>query len=532
MARNWLQTLSRIFWGDESDDYSFDDYEEGPLAEIVSRADAHGRTEVMAGSIQMLGLSLVRDRLGEKWESVSARAADIARTEIERCLGSGDFYQTVDDGYLLCLDTDDHQAAEAVVSRIAKAIEARLIAEIIETEGSAAVRYFTAKVSTADIKSGRFRTTLDQTKGWSGKGTPVRETTSVARAGVVFQPTWTSRDFGSTKNRCIMDSSSGGLAARRLASLKDAESLTAAIADMDCKLFAKCTAVLKDCDAAKRPVMLMVPVQFRTLTGRHRMEFVKVGRTLPAPLRKSLLLDIIGVPESADDRDVRNALHLAAQVTDRAVLQLPPFDPRIDGQTIELLWGVSINLTDAQQNPALTKELQRICQHAGKSGLHTFAYGANTIGKATIARDAGVDYIAGHAVHETQDEPHSQSRFNPLFGRASRTMGDGHLGKRAHPRFAPVNPNATIALGPDKRVHCRVLNASCSGVAVTTSLRPDTGTEVRIGSIDGKVVRHLENGFAIQFDAVHPSDTLEESLASVPVDIENVSLMDLVGQMA
>ena len=63
-------------------------------------------------------------------------------------------------------------------------------------------------------------------------------------------------------------------------------------------------------------------------------------------------------------------------------------------------------------------------------------------------------------------------------------------------------------------VACRIIDVSESGAAISISqeLRPAMGTMVTIGKTQGRVVRHVEDGFAIEFTRLQHSDFIEENL--------------------
>jgi hypothetical protein len=73
----------------------------------------------------------------------------------------------------------------------------------------------------------------------------------------------------------------------------------------------------------------------------------------------------------------------------------------------------------------------------------------------------------------------------------------------ASPRVMPWRdwclPNST-------NLACRVINLSQSGAAIGISpdLRPPVGVVVTIGKTQGRVVRHIEDGFAIEFMRLQP----------------------------
>jgi hypothetical protein len=70
---------------------------------------------------------------------------------------------------------------------------------------------------------------------------------------------------------------------------------------------------------------------------------------------------------------------------------------------------------------------------------------------------------------------------------------------RAHKRIVPEDPISTLIFSDGSMVSCFVIDMSITGVAVSADVVPALGTPVAVGKAAGKVVRHFEEGFAIQF---------------------------------
>jgi len=85
---------------------------------------------------------------------------------------------------------------------------------------------------------------------------------------------------------------------------------------------------------------------------------------------------------------------------------------------------------------------------------------------------------------------------------------------RRHGRFSPRNPTARLILPNGVNVACRVIDLSQSGAAVSIApdLRPAVGAMVMIGKTQGRVVRHIEDGFAIEFTRLQHPDFIEDSV--------------------
>ena len=85
---------------------------------------------------------------------------------------------------------------------------------------------------------------------------------------------------------------------------------------------------------------------------------------------------------------------------------------------------------------------------------------------------------------------------------------------RRHGRFSPRNPVARLILPSGVNVACRVIDLSQSGAAISIApdLRPVVGAMIMIGKTQGRVVRHIEDGFAIEFTRPQHSDFVEDGV--------------------
>jgi PilZ domain len=86
---------------------------------------------------------------------------------------------------------------------------------------------------------------------------------------------------------------------------------------------------------------------------------------------------------------------------------------------------------------------------------------------------------------------------------------------RRHDRFTPRKTVARLVLPNGTNVGCRVIDLSQSGAAigVTPDLRPAVGV-VTVGKTQGRVVRHIEDGFAIEFMRLQHPDFVDDNVTS------------------
>jgi hypothetical protein len=83
---------------------------------------------------------------------------------------------------------------------------------------------------------------------------------------------------------------------------------------------------------------------------------------------------------------------------------------------------------------------------------------------------------------------------------------------RRHGRITPRNPMARLILPNGVNLSCRVIDISQSGAAVRSEQRPEIGTLVTLGKTPSRVVRHIEEGFAVEFIRLQHPDFLEENI--------------------
>jgi hypothetical protein len=100
------------------------------------------------------------------------------------------------------------------------------------------------------------------------------------------------------------------------------------------------------------------------------------------------------------------------------------------------------------------------------------------------------------------------ARIDWLKRRTLKAVSD----RRAHKRVLPRETRANLTLGDGRRFDCFIIDMSQSGVAVSADVLPPVGSLAGVGAIPGRVVRHIEAGFAVQFGEVQQIGQLEALL--------------------
>lgn len=80
---------------------------------------------------------------------------------------------------------------------------------------------------------------------------------------------------------------------------------------------------------------------------------------------------------------------------------------------------------------------------------------------------------------------------------------------RRHERVAPRNPMSMLQLSDGRQYQCRIIDLSLSGAAIEIDVKPAKGVQVVLGTMRGQVVRHFEEGIAIEFAVVQRPETLD-----------------------
>lgn len=79
---------------------------------------------------------------------------------------------------------------------------------------------------------------------------------------------------------------------------------------------------------------------------------------------------------------------------------------------------------------------------------------------------------------------------------------------RRHERVSPRNPMTVIHLEDGRHYRCRIIDLSLSGAAIELDVKPAIGVAVTLGTTRGRVVRHFDDGIAIEFSVLQREETL------------------------
>ncbi len=84
---------------------------------------------------------------------------------------------------------------------------------------------------------------------------------------------------------------------------------------------------------------------------------------------------------------------------------------------------------------------------------------------------------------------------------------------RRHERIVP-RQHMTYLKVEGREMPCRIIDLSLSGAAVAAESRPRVGTQVMLGRVMARVIRHLDEGFALEFVHLQLADSLEDNVSA------------------
>lgn len=84
---------------------------------------------------------------------------------------------------------------------------------------------------------------------------------------------------------------------------------------------------------------------------------------------------------------------------------------------------------------------------------------------------------------------------------------------RRFDRFVPKNPMTKIILPDNREYPCRIVDVSLSGAALKTPVRPALGTPITLGKMRARIVRHFDEGIAVEFATIQNKELLEHHIS-------------------
>lgn len=406
-----------------------DDQDEPVSREVhQDEFEAHIRTllkqesKPLAGRVNFIGLSKIKDKLGSRWEKLSALADDITRKAIERRLTNVDVYTRYKElHYLIVFAQLSPEQAQLKCALIAEEITKRLLGEDIAPELLEVKTMLSALDGKFEFENVPDIETLASKIG-DGPSEPEasgdpdddwwndEETADpLANVQLVYRPMWDVKRNAVTTYVCVPARPSGTgrlmVGESEIPRLEEPE----VSQRLDLMIQKRVIGDLRKLVESGKQQLLCLPVHFETLaSNQRRLAYLdRCRRGVPPQGVKLLVFELMGVPEGVPQNRL---LELAAALKrfSRGVLLRtkvsetvfrPPNETGIAAIGFEHF--AAYGVAESKQ----IAEMERFAAAAKKAALATYVHGLRTISLTTAAIAAGFDFVDGDVVTSVVDTP-------------------------------------------------------------------------------------------------------------------------------
>ena len=154
-----------------------------------------------------------------------------------------------------------------------------------------------------------------------------------------------------------------------------------------------------------------------------------------------------------------------------------------------------------------------VAPHHGDIGERVVAY-VDHIGRleGIILRDLDDGFVMSISATERKRDKLS-AKLTWLANRHELNLPED----RRHERIVPRRRDAEVRLEDGRTYRTRIIDLSLSGAAVELDVRPAIGTVLWLGNLRGRVVRHFDEGVAMEFAVVQSRDSLDHFLQGAQI---------------
>jgi hypothetical protein len=180
--------------------------------------------------------------------------------------------------------------------------------------------------------------------------------------------------------------------------------------------------------------------------------------------------------------------------TPRAYVQMPRF------QRVKVSVLGRYMLADRREFPCQVLEMSPgdafvIAPVSGSAGEKVIAY-LDHIGRV---EGAIIESVDGGFVMDLSASPRKRDKMAAQLTWLANKDILNLPEDRRHERVVPDNRHSTVVLDDGRRYNCKIIDISLSGAAIELGVRPAMGTPVTLGRMRARVVRHFQDGVAVEF---------------------------------
>jgi len=376
---------------------------------------------IVAGSIQLLGMAEIKQRLGARWSAVADIAFRIAEQTIQRHISAEDAYQRHGgEAFVLCFASPDKTHAEAKTRAITEEL-ATLLAQQ-NPQIPLRVDHTVAEVEWNDIDKGDSESIaeliareLRQVRERAESSARAWRNELLRTAGIRFGPIWHPPGHIVTSYRTMLNEQTGTHALQRLGGVSTPEELRSTLHELDCLIVGRAIKALDQLLHAGGMAQILVSVNFNSLSTRAtREKYLNLCRDIPQHYKRFLLFEVHGAPHGTPlSRQIEIALALKP-FSHGVLVELPANGGQLQELASVGLFGVAVDAKSLPRNVSqATAVLTRLVSGASALNLKVYVHGADTVGILDAAQKARADYVDGRAVALPMAEPKSAYRWTP-----------------------------------------------------------------------------------------------------------------------
>ena len=285
---------------------------------------------IVAGKVQLVGMTEIREALGERWQDVSAGVFTLAEHILRRHIGPNDAcHRTADDGFLVCFAELDEAEAQVKAQTIADEIRATLASVAPEMAG-ANVTGFAARVSIDSTESGSDEAIIHALEGRLAREKRRLEGGAIealrgglANAQAVFQ-----------KVRTETNQVAPFTMVRLPKALESALDTLRALGRPDYGLEAELLVLTGAAErllgelTATRTDVIIVPVRMSTLVQRREAErWLQIARSMAQPGKRRLVIEITELSRDTARTRMTDLVMTISSLCRAVAFELPVPDP-------------------------------------------------------------------------------------------------------------------------------------------------------------------------------------------------------------
>jgi hypothetical protein len=379
------------------------------------------------GSLQLLGLGAIRERLGERWPRVASMIALAAEHIISRRLTPVDLHVAIDEErYLLIFGDVDEPTARRRAEEIAAEIHERLCGSL-PGGGQLQVTSFVRMMPRSRVDgavsrdgalglyhesraaefSGQIQTMGNHVQAKVDQSAAWRDDTKIR-----YEPLWNVRSQVISAYRVV---AVHGVSDRRLYPLEGDWS-----GDDERRCFLDCLHLRGAVDGfallasrGERAVM-SAQVSFSTLaSSRLRESYKQIGRRLPDSMQRLLNLTICNVPPGLPEARLAEAIGSLRPLA-RAISLAVPLDPKRVSAVGDLgLYSVVTRIDSVKSPGERAAELAGFARRASLHHLSSVLIDVASTPLADAAVNAGFSYLGGQVISPLLAEPQPVHFFHP-----------------------------------------------------------------------------------------------------------------------